>query len=84
MSNRKKYKTAFGEALAEQLERRQVTQSELAKAANVSNTYANHTMAGRKSASPQWADLVADVLKLSDKERAELHRAAARDKGYKI
>jgi hypothetical protein len=41
-------------------------------------------MAGRKSVSPQWADLVADAMKLDESARIELHRAAARDAGYKL
>jgi sigma-70-like protein len=37
-----------------------------------------------KSASPQWVNLVAETLKLSEKARVALHRAAAKDQGYEI
>jgi hypothetical protein len=41
-------------------------------------------MAGRKTVSPEWADLVADALDLDEKACIELHRAAASDAGYKL
>ena len=83
-SDASKYATAFGQALAKQFERRQISQRELAAATGVSPSYVNHTMAGRKAVSPEWADLVADVMQLDEKARVELHRAAAKDAGYKL
>jgi transcriptional regulator with XRE-family HTH domain len=83
-TNARKYATAFGEALARQFKQKKISQRDLASAAGVSPSYVNHIMAGRKSVSPQWADLVADTLKLGESARIELHRAAARDAGYKL
>ena len=56
----------------------------LAEAVGKSPAYTNQTITGRKSASPQWVNLVAETLKLWAKERLALHRAAAKDQGYEI
>lgn len=83
-SDARKYATAFGQALAEQLEIRCSTQADLASATGTSRSYVNQTMNGKKPASPRWADLVADVLNLPATERVRLHRAAATDAGFKL
>jgi hypothetical protein len=61
-----------------------MSQHDLAEAVGKSPAYTNQTITGRKSASPQWVNLVAETLKLSAKERVALHRAAAKDQGYEI
>lgn len=76
--------SSFGASVSNALADRQMTQTDLAGSLGVSVAYANKTMTGRKPASPRWADLVADVLKMSHAQRVELHVAAAKDKGYKI
>lgn len=83
-SDARKYETAFGQALAEQLEQQCSTQADLASATGTSRSYVNQTMSGKKPVSPRWADLVADVLNLPEHERAKLHRAAATDAGFKL
>jgi cyanate lyase len=80
----KKYATAFGEALAKQLEKRSTNQRTLAAKLGSSPSYVNHLLAGRKTASASIADTVADELCLPEKERIDLHRAAARDAGFKL
>ena len=75
---------AFGAAVNAALTERRMSQYELAEAVGKSRAYTNQTMTGRKSASPQWVNLVAETLKLSAKERVALHRAAAKDQGYEI
>jgi transcriptional regulator with XRE-family HTH domain len=82
--NRSKFATAFGAALSEKLERRSLTQSDLAKSVGTSPSYVSHTMKGRKSVSPAWVEMVADVLSLNTRERTELHHAAAIDTGFKL
>ena len=61
-----------------------MSQSDLAQAVGKSPAYTNQTMTGRKHASPEWVNLVAETLNLSQKERVVLHRAAAKDQGYEI
>jgi hypothetical protein len=61
-----------------------MSQSDLAQAVGKSPAYTNQTMTGRKHASPEWVNLVAETLSLSQKERVVLHRAAAKDQGYEI
>jgi hypothetical protein len=53
-----------------------MSQSDLAQAVGKSPAYTNQTMTGRKHASPEWVNLVAETLNLSSKERVVLHRAA--------
>lgn len=74
----------FGAAVSAALTERRMSQHDLADAVGKSVAYTNQTMTGRKSASPQWVNLVAETLKLTTKERAALHRAAAKDQGYEI
>jgi hypothetical protein len=52
-----------------------MSQHDLAEAVGKSPAYTNQTITGRKSASPQWVNLVAGTLKLSAKKRVALHRA---------
>jgi len=78
------YVTAFGKALDTQLAKRQWRQTDLARATQKSPAYINRVMTGSAKASPQWADLVASVIRANQSERQQLHRAAAIDAGYKI
>jgi len=61
-----------------------MSQADLAEAVGKSHAYTNQTLTGRKSASPEWVNLVAETLRLSRKQRTTLHRAAAKDQGYEI
>jgi cyanate lyase len=81
---RKTAYSQFGASVSAALAERRLTQSDLATALGRSAVYVNQTMTGTKAPSPRWADLVADVLKLSRAKRAELHAAAARDHGFKL
>jgi hypothetical protein len=83
-ARRARFRTEFGAALSVSLAERQMTQSDLATAANRSPSYTNQVMSGRKGASPEWVNLIADTMKLSKQERQKLHAAAARDHGYDI
>jgi cyanate lyase len=74
----------FGASVSAALAERQLSQADLAEALGRSPAYLNQTMTGTKPASAEWADLVADALKLSRAKRAELHAAAARDHGFKL
>jgi plasmid maintenance system antidote protein VapI len=78
------YATEFGRALDEQLADRSIRQADLARATESSPAYINRMMTGSTRASPQWVDLVAKVLKANPQERRRLHRAAAKDAGFKI
>lgn len=84
MPRRRRSTSAFGAAVNDALTERRMSQHELADALGKSPAYTNQTITGRKSASPQWVNLVAQTLKLSADERVALHRAAAKDQGYEI
>jgi len=83
MSRTTKY-NHFGASVSAALAERRLSQADLAEALGRSPAYLNQTMTGTKPASAEWADLVADTLKLSRVKRAELHAAAARDHGFKL
>jgi len=61
-----------------------MTQSDLAESLGRSPSYTNQVMTGRKGASPEWVELVADTLRLSKADRRKLHFAAAKDQGYQL
>ena len=84
MPRRSASTSAFGAAVSSALAQRHMSQVELAQSLGKSLAYTNQTLTGRKSASPEWVNLVAETLKLSPRERMSLHRAAARDQGYEI
>lgn len=84
MARQTKYETAFAKALSEQLSAKQTNQSALAQTISASPTYISKVMNGERTVSPKWAELIANALELSRKERAKLHQAAARDAGFKI
>jgi cyanate lyase len=76
--------TEFGKNVSKHLRQRNLTQESLAVAAGRSQSYTNQVINGQKAPSARWADLVADILKLTQEERKTLHAAAARDNGFKI
>jgi transcriptional regulator with XRE-family HTH domain len=83
MPRRAEFQSAFGEALDEQLAKRNMLQTDLARATKADPSYINRLMTGSK-VSPRWADLIADTMKLAPAERGKLHAAAARTWGFKL
>jgi len=61
-----------------------MTQLDLTKAVGKHPAYTNQVLTGGRRPSPEYVDLVANALGLSDKERVALHRAAAHDHGFKL
>jgi cyanate lyase len=84
MPRRSSTNSTFGAAVSTLLAARRMSQADLAQAVGKSHAYTNQTLTGRKSASPEWVNLVAETLRLSPKQRGTLHRAAAKDQGYEI
>jgi len=76
--------TEAAAALEQILAERGVSQYRLSKLAGISQPYVNQVATGRRRASAEWIELVSDTLNLSEPERERLHRAAARDHGFKI
>jgi transcriptional regulator with XRE-family HTH domain len=77
------YASVFGAALAQQLARHSLRQADLAKTTGTDPAYISR-LANRSSPSPEWVEIIADATKATDEERATLHIAAARAKGYRI
>lgn len=76
--------TETAQALGEILAGRGLTQYRAAKMAGTSQPFLNQVAQGRRRASAEWIDLMADALGLEEAERGRLHRAAARDHGFRI
>jgi plasmid maintenance system antidote protein VapI len=83
MPRRTKYSN-FGEVVSNALTTSNSTASSLAQGMSTTQAHVSQMMTGARGVTPKWADLVADTLKLQVQQRAELHRAAALDKGYKL
>lgn len=84
MSTRKTRRSEFGAVVDSALEERAMSQLDLAEATGRSPAYTNQTLTGVKPVSPEWVNLVAETLQLSAEKKAQLHRAAAKDRGYEI
>jgi transcriptional regulator with XRE-family HTH domain len=77
-------KTRLAASLGDILAGRGLSQASAAARANISQPYFNQVAKGRRLASAEWIETVANALDLDHEQRAELHRAAARDHGFKI
>lgn len=82
--NDARYATPFGALLSDLLAQSQTSQTELAQRAGKPRALMNQLIVGKRQPNAQWVDLIADVLRLSPEMHEELHRAAARQRGYKI
>ncbi len=80
----KKPVTEAGAALEKILSERGVSQYRVSKLSGLSQPYVNQVATGRRRASAEWIELIANALQLTPEEREALHRAAARDHGFKI
>jgi transcriptional regulator with XRE-family HTH domain len=77
-------KTEVGASLGDILAGRGLSQASAAARARISQPYFNQVVRGRRLASADWIDTVANALGLDAIEREKLHRAAAKDHGFKI
>ena len=80
----KKPSTEAAAALGEILSERGVSQYRVSKLSGLSQPYVNQVATGRRRASAEWIEVVANALELTPQERERLHRAAAKDHGFKI
>ena len=78
------YQSAFGEALSKQLSAREGKPIDVANGTGMSPSFVSLAMHGKRTVSPEWADTIAKALSLNEKETVDLHRAAAKDAGYKL
>ena len=83
-ARRSKNDTEFGASVSKILTEAKVNQAYLASETKTSLPYVNQMLTGRKRPAPGWIDVVASTLKLQNKKRVQLHRAAAKDAGYDI
>lgn len=83
MTSSSKY-TAFGASLSNSLRGAGLKPIHLAKKTEVSPVYISNLMTGRKLPSAEWVELISNTLNLSDAQREELHRNAAKAHGFKL
>ena len=76
--------TAFGTALSELLWDYRKRQTDLSRELGTSTSYVNALVRGKKAAAAPTVDRVADALGARPEDRVRLHRAAARDAGFRL
>lgn len=76
--------TEFGASVSNSLTGANWSAADLARALNVTGSQVSHLMTGLRKPAPQWVDLIADTLNMSEDQRKELHRTAARQYGFKL
>lgn len=79
-----KKETAFGQALDDILGSRGLRQKQVAESIGTSTAYVSAVATGKKSMSPARIDVVAEKLSLKPEESLRLHRAAAKDAGFRL
>jgi DNA-binding Xre family transcriptional regulator len=77
-------RSGFGAVLDALMMRRGVRASRLAEALGVTPSYLSALVTGVKPVSPDRVEEIADSLGAEPEERAKLHRAAARDMGFRL
>jgi plasmid maintenance system antidote protein VapI len=77
-------RSGFGEALTGLMSRRGLRASRLAEALGVTPSYLSALVTGAKPVSPDRVEDIADSLGAAPEERTRLHRAAARDMGFRL
>lgn len=77
-------KTEAGKLIRGYMTSTNTSQTAFAEAVGKNAKYVNHLVTGHRRPSPEWVDIVATGLNLSDDERSKLHLAAAKDHGFKI
>lgn len=80
----KKAAGAFGTSFGEILDRHGRTQSALASQMGTTRGYISQLATGQKGVSATTVENISDALGVSAEERLELHRAAAKDAGFRI
>jgi plasmid maintenance system antidote protein VapI len=78
------FKKAFGAVLEKTLQDRQMRQTDLATALQVSPSLINRAMYGTRTATPELVDAIGTSMGLSQQDLTLMHTAAAQDAGYKI
>ena len=78
------YNTEFGNSVSNSLTETGRSQRDLAISAGLTPPHLNQFMTGHKKVPPKWCDVIAHALDMKEKQRRELHRAAARDAGYDL
>ena len=76
--------TAFGAALSDLLWDYRKRQTDLSRDLGISTSYVNALKTGKKAATAPTVDRIADALGANSADRVRLHRAAARDAGFKL
>lgn len=74
----------FASTVSTVLAGRGMSQTALAQAVGSSAAYVNHLMTGYRRPTANWADLVANALGVDEDTRTALHKAAAKDLGFKL
>jgi plasmid maintenance system antidote protein VapI len=77
-------RSGFGELLDRIMLRRGLRAARLAEALGVTPSYLSALVTGAKPVSPDRVDDIARAIAAAPEERTSLHRAAARDMGFRL
>jgi transcriptional regulator with XRE-family HTH domain len=84
MSDKADDTKAFGMALSKYLDQYGKSRSAVASEMGATRSYISQLTTGAKAVSAEKVDSLADTIGLSEAERIELHRAAAKSAGFRI
>ncbi len=84
MSDKPGEAKAFGAALEKYLDQYGKSRTGVANDLGVSRSYISQLTTGVKAARADKIDSIADKIGVTDQERTDLHRAAAKDAGFRI
>jgi len=84
MSDKRDGDKAFGAALGKYLDQYGKSRAGVASEMGITRSYISQLTTGAKVASAEKVDSLADTIGVSQEERVDLHRAAAKSAGFRI
>jgi cyanate lyase len=74
--------SAFSASVMEKMAEADITKAELAAMIGKSSSFVTQLLNGSYQPSPQWVNLIADLLELDPDARYMLHQDACEDRGF--
>lgn len=84
MSDKADDAKAFGAALGKYLDQYGKSRSAVASEMGITRSYISQLTTGAKTVSAEKVDSLADTIGITEEERVDLHRAAAKSAGFRI
>ena len=84
MSDKADDAKALGETLGKYLDQYGKSRSAVASEMGITRSYISQLTTGAKTVSAEKVDSLADTIGITEEERVDLHRAAAKSAGFRI